>query len=117
MSARLDLARAIRGRDWDDLTQAQKSRYLRMADRALLAMKPPAKKGKLVDDWRSSWKWASMQFNALAAVLVGLALNNLDVIASVLAMAPPELRAFIPIPVAAGVFVTVAGLRLWKQNK
>ena len=75
------------------------------------------KKSRLVDDWRSSWRWASMQFNALAAVLIGVGLNNLDVIASVLSLAPPEVRAFVPIPIAVGVFVIVAALRLWKQNK
>lgn len=75
------------------------------------------KPSRLVEGWRSSWRWASMQFNALASILVGAALYNLDIIASVIAMAPPEVRSILPVPIAIGLFVTVAALRLWKQNR
>lgn len=115
------VARALRGNPqaWERYGPARQEPWLRWADRALDALDIPGgnmPKQKLVEDWRNSWRWWSMRLNAFAAVGIGLALNNLDAIASVLAMAPPEIRSFIPIPVSVLIFATVAGVRLYKQN-
>lgn len=87
--------------------------WLVLAERSM----EPEKRSRLVEDWRESWRWASMRFNAIAAVVVGLALNNIDVLVSVLSMAPPVARPFVAVGVGVALFVIVAGLRLWKQNR
>lgn len=73
---------------------------------------------KLVADWR--WilvKSYSMRLAAIASVAVGYAVNHLDTIGAVIALAPPEVRAFVPIPVMVGMFLIIAAARLWKQRK
>lgn len=72
---------------------------------------------KLVANWR--WilvKSYSMRLAAIASVAAGYAVNHLDTIGAVIALAPPEVRAFVPIPVMIGVFLIIAATRLWKQR-
>lgn len=82
-----------------------------------LGGKVEEKQSRIVEDWRDAWKWLSVQFAALASVLTGAALSNLDILAAVLSMAPPEVRGFVPIGVSVGLFAVVLLLRLWKQNR
>lgn len=129
MNIRFFVAMRLRGEGWKTpwhmLSAAQRRPWLEMADTALAAIAEYNRETamlakiekRLVDDWKECWRWASMRFNALASILVGAALYNLDTLAAVLAMAPPEVRVFIPIPVMVALFVTVAALRLWKQNR
>lgn len=108
----IEVAKALRGDwqpDWDDLPQDQQRRWLARAERVIHAMEQP-KEGKLVEDWRQSWRWASVQL----AILAPLALEG---IWWVLSSAPPELRAYIRLPVFV-LFAALAVLaRIWNQQK
>ena len=78
----------------------------------------PEKPSRLVDNWRfvllRSW---STRFVAAVTAVGALALGNLDVLAAVLSMAPPEVRAFVPLPVMFLVFGAYLLARIWKQKK
>lgn len=73
-------------------------------------------KHKLVEDWRSCWRWWSMRLNALAAVLIGYFLASPEVLLVTLNQLPPELRAYVPPAAGLVIFVLVALVRLWKQE-
>ena len=73
-------------------------------------------KGKLVADWRSSWKWLSVQFAALASLVIGWLLAYPETILQTLNMLPSELRPWCPPALSFGLFAVVVLARLWKQG-
>jgi hypothetical protein len=70
----------------------------------------------MVNDARRWWKWASTYAALGLSYLAAHGLVSLGILASVVSLAPPELRAFIPLPVTAGLFGLWLILRLWKQT-
>lgn len=74
-------------------------------------------KERLVDDWRSSWKWLSVQLAAVATFLIGWLLTYPEIILQTLNMLPSELRPWCPPLVSFGLFAVVLAARLWKQGK
>lgn len=74
------------------------------------------RKPHLVEDWRNAWRWASSHAAAVLSLLAAKGLTTLGILTSVISVAPPELRSFVPIPVAVALFAGWLGLRLWKQD-
>lgn len=110
MNRRIRLARALRG-EWDTLTPSQQAPWLRMADRVLESKNMPKQKRKrLVHDWRDVLRCSWSVRLALVAPIA------LEAIWTVLSSLPPELRAFISLP----IFIVFAGLailaRIWNQS-
>ena len=73
-------------------------------------------KDRLVDDWRSAWKWVSVQLAVVGSLLIGWFLAYPETILSTLNMLPAELRPWCPPAVSFGLFVLVLAARLWKQG-
>lgn len=74
-------------------------------------MEAPAKKGRLIGDW----KWVLRKSHSIKlAILAPIAL---EAIWYVLSSAPPELRSYIRLPVFIA-FAVLAGLaRVWNQER
>lgn len=70
---------------------------------------------RLVDDWRSSWRWWSMRLNALASLMIAYVLASPEVLLTTLNQLPPEIRAYVPPFAGIALFLFVAAVRLWKQ--
>lgn len=70
----------------------------------------------IIDDVRGIWRkastWGALALSGLAAHSIA----SLGIAASVVSLAPPELRAFVPLPVTALLFGLWLILRLWKQS-
>jgi hypothetical protein len=73
-------------------------------------------KPKLDPNWKSSWRWLSMQLNVLASLLVAYVLASPEVLLTTLNQLPPEIRAYFPPMAGFVLFALVALARLWKQN-
>jgi hypothetical protein len=71
---------------------------------------------RVVDNARRWWTWASAHFALLLSLLAAKGLTTLGIVASVLSLAPPELRAFVPLPIAGALFGLWLILRLWQQK-
>lgn len=70
------------------------------------------KKSRLVDDWRSAWKWASMWLHVIGTTVLGLFV--------LIPAMPKELQALIPAQWQAAVvavwFIAGIAARLVKQR-
>ena len=73
-------------------------------------------KGKLVADWRSSWKWLSVQLAALAGLVIGWIFASPLELLQILYMIPAEVRVNLSPFVTVAVVAVVVGARLWKQG-
>lgn len=112
---RTEVAKALRGHwrgPWDELSGECQARWLARADYVVVAIEKRRmeKKSKLVADWRDSWRWASVQL----AILAPIALEG---IWYVLSSMPPELRAYIRLPVFVLFAVLAVLARVWNQRK
>lgn len=72
---------------------------------------------KLVPNWRSAWKWASVQLAAIASLAIGWIVANPFDLLTLLNGIPYELRVKLSPFVSVAVFVVVVGLRLLKQGR
>lgn len=76
---------------------------------------------KLVDEWRSAWRWWSIQLNALGNMLLVALLSFPDIAQQVWVALPDEARAMLPERVAYWVPVIIliaSGVaRLVQQEK
>jgi hypothetical protein len=121
MDRRALIARAIRG-DWGvwaELSPARQEPWLAMADRVLDALEQERqmeKQPRLVEGWRSAWRWWSVRFALFASAAISFALHNFDLVFLTLSQAPPEVRGFIPIGAFILMTVVTVGLRLWNQK-
>lgn len=71
---------------------------------------------KLVPDWRSCWKWLSVQLAAVFALLVGWIFASPLELLQILYMIPAEVRQLLSPFVTVAVVLVVVGARLWKQG-
>lgn len=74
-------------------------------------------KGRLVSDWRSAWKWLSVQLALVASLAVGWLFAYPEIILSTINMLPVEARAMVSPVVSFVLFALVLAARLWKQRK
>ena len=74
-------------------------------------------KGRLVPDWRSAWRWVSVQLSVVAGLAVGWIFASPLELLQILSMIPPEVRRGLSPLVTAVVVAIVVGARLWKQRK
>lgn len=118
------LARRLRGEGWkipwEMLTANQRRPWIEMARTFLTAQAEYKREHsmtskiqrKLVDDWRSAWRWWSMQLHVIGTSLVALFL--------LLPSMPREIQALIPVKwqaVAVAVWFALGVIaRLWKQK-
>lgn len=72
---------------------------------------------KLIEEWRSSWRWWSMRLAAIASLAVGYVLAYPDILLSTLNALPPEMRQAFPPFVGFALFAIVSLARLVKQGK
>ena len=106
---RTRVAKALRGDygklPWDEASEACRGIWLARADEVLAD-----KGGKLVEDWKTvllkSW---SVRLAVLAPVALSVAWD-------ILATLPPDLRAYVKLPVFVLFAVLAAGSRIWKQE-
>ena len=74
---------------------------------------------KLVDDWKKSWRWATVQASAIGAALSGLAAAYPAVALEVWSSLPQELRDALDeyrFGVAASIFCAGIALRLLQRG-
>jgi hypothetical protein len=71
---------------------------------------------KLVWNWRSSWRWFSMQLALVGSLALGALFAWPEILLSTLNMLPAELRPWCPPLVSFVLFAVVALVRLWKQS-
>lgn len=72
---------------------------------------------RLVPDWRSSWRWLSVQLAALAGLAAGWIFASPLELMQILALIPAEVRVKLSPLVTVVVVAVVVGARLWKQRK
>ena len=70
----------------------------------------PEKPSRLVSDWRSALKWWSVRLAILAPFA-------LEAIWTVVSAAPPELRAFIRMPLWFALAGLAIAARMWNQKR
>ena len=67
---------------------------------------------KLVEGWRSSWRWTSVQLAAIGAIVLGGILANPIALLQAISGLPILVR----LALALAWFVLWLGSRLWKQT-
>lgn len=71
---------------------------------------------RLVADWRSSWRWLSVQLAGLVSLVVGFIFADPEILMRLLNLLTPEARVMISPFVSLALLVVVVGVRLWKQG-
>lgn len=79
--------------------------------------RPYEMKIKLIEEWRSAWRWWSMRLAAVGSIAVAYVLAYPDILLSTLNALPPEMRAVFPPAIGFVLFALVSIARLVKQGK
>ncbi len=72
---------------------------------------------RLVDNWRTAWRWWSIRLAALLGFVATYLLAAPETLVQVINTLPPELRGWVPPllgPIITGAIVLV---RLWRQGE
>jgi len=71
---------------------------------------------RLVEGWRSSWRWLSVQLAGLAGLVAAWIFAEPLQLLQILSMIPAEVRVRLSPLVTVVVVAVVVGARLWKQG-
>jgi len=79
--------------------------------------RPYEMKFKLIEEWRSAWRWWSMRLAVIGSAAVAYVLAYPDILLSTLNALPPEMRAVFPPFMGFALLAVVSIARLVKQGK
>lgn len=74
-------------------------------------------RARLVDDWRTAWRWWSVRAAALFGVLATALLATPETLVSVIHSLPAEMRGWVPPIAGPALFALIVLIRLWKQGE
>lgn len=73
-------------------------------------------RARLVDDWRTAWRWWSVRIGIVFGVVATYLLAAPETLVQVIHMLPAELRGWVPPVLGPALTALIVGIRLYRQG-